>query len=92
MGLFFIDTDSGQVATQRQLIDAGLTADDELPPRPWHRIQGTRDATTLWYAVMRKRTHGVFIGSLVIRHSDHHASLLADGWEEVGVDEIRQAM
>jgi len=89
MGLFFIDTDSGQVATQRQLIDAGLTADDELPPRPWHRIQGTRDATTLWYAVMRKRTHGVFIGSLVIRHSDHHASLLADGWEEVGVEEIR---
>jgi hypothetical protein len=89
MGLFFIDTDSGQVATQRQLIDAGLTAADELPPRPWHRIQGTRDATTLWYAVMRKRTHGVFIGSLVIRHSDHHASLLADGWEEVGVEEIR---
>jgi hypothetical protein len=39
--------------------------------------------------VMRKRTHGVFIGSLVIRHSDHHASLLADGWEEVEVNEIR---
>jgi hypothetical protein len=42
-----------------------------------------------WYAVMRKRTHGIFIGSLVIRHSDHHASLLADGWEEVTVDDIR---
>jgi hypothetical protein len=89
MGLFFIDVTSGQVATQRQLIAAGVAPDGDLPPRPWHRIQGTGDATTLWYAVMRKRTHGVFIGSLVIRHSDHHASLLDDGWEEVTVDEIR---
>jgi hypothetical protein len=87
--LFFIDTQTGQVATQRQLIATGIASEDELPPRPWHRIQGTGDATTLWYAVMRKRTHGVFIGSLVIRHSDHHASLMADGWEEVDVDEIR---
>jgi hypothetical protein len=39
--------------------------------------------------VLRKETHGIFIGTLVFRHSDHHASLLADGWEEVGVDEIR---
>jgi hypothetical protein len=30
----------------------------------------------------------VYIGSLCIRHSDHHASLLAQGWEEVGVGEI----
>jgi hypothetical protein len=89
MGLFFIDVNSGQVATQRQLIDAGLAPEDELPPRPWHRIQGSGDATTMWYAVMRKRTHGIFIGSLVIRHTDHHASLLADGWEEVAVDAIR---
>jgi hypothetical protein len=89
VGLFFIDTSSGQVATQRQLIAAGVAPEAEPPPRPWHRIQGTGDATTLWYAVMRKRTHGIFIGSLVIRHSDHHASLLADGWEEVTVDEIR---
>jgi hypothetical protein len=90
MGLFFIDVDSGQVATQRQLIAAGIAPEDDLPPAPWYRIQGTSDATTLWYAVMRKRTRGVFIGSLVIRHSDHHASLLADGWEEVEVDEIRR--
>jgi hypothetical protein len=89
MGLFFIDVNSGQVATQRQLIDAGLAPEGELPPRPWHRIQGSGDATTLWYAVMRKRTHGIFIGSLVIRHTDHHASLFADGWEEVAVDDIR---
>lgn len=77
------------MATQRQLVEAGVAPEDDLPPRPWHRIQGSGDATTLWYAVLRKRTHGVFIGSLVIRHSDHHASLLADGWEEVSVEEIR---
>jgi hypothetical protein len=89
VGLFFIDTDTGQVATQRQLVEAGIAPSDELPPRPWHRVQGSGDATMLWYAVMRKRTHGIFIGSLVISHSDHHASLLADGWEEVDVDAIR---
>ncbi len=57
-------------------------------PRPWFPIQGTRDATTLWYAVMRRRERGVFIGSLVLRHSDHHASLLQAGWQEVAVEEI----
>ncbi len=88
MAAFFIDTGSGQVATQRQLIEAGIASDDELPPRPWHRIQGTGDATTMWYAVMRKQTRGVFIGALCIRHSDHHAFLLKEGWEEVAVDEI----
>jgi len=73
----------------RQLVETGAVESGDVPPRPWHRIQGSGDATTLWYAVLRKRTRGVFIGSLVIRHSDHHASLLADGWEEVDVDEIR---
>ncbi len=84
MGLFFIDTDTGQIATQSQLIDAGIAAaSDGLPPRPWHRIQGTGDASTLWYAVLRRRERGVFIGTLVLRHSDHHALLLQRGWEEV---------
>jgi hypothetical protein len=91
MALFFIDTETGQVATQRRLIEAGVADEDGTAPRPWHRVQGTSDATTLWYAVMRKRTRGIFIGTLVIRHSDHHASLLAGGWEEVDVDEIREA-
>jgi hypothetical protein len=40
---------------------------------------------------MRKRVRGVFIGTLVLRHSDHHASLLQGGWQEVDVDEIRAA-
>jgi hypothetical protein len=90
--VFFIDTSTGQVATQRQLVEAGIARADEVPPRPWHRIQGTRDATTLWYAVMRKEVReGVFIGALCIRHSDHHASLLQAGWQEVAPDEIRRS-
>jgi hypothetical protein len=88
--VFFIDTATGQVATQRQLVEAGATGEDFVPPRPWHRIQGTNDATTMWYAVMRKQTRGIFIGALAIRHGGHHASLLGDGWEEVSVEEIRE--
>jgi hypothetical protein len=93
MASFFIDTGSGQVATQRQLVDAGIARADEQPPRPWHRVHGTRDASTMWYAVMRKRERGVYIGTLVLRHTSHHASLLESGWEEVAVEEIgAQAM
>jgi hypothetical protein len=68
MASFFIDTSTGQVATQRQLVEAGIVAPDEQPALPWHRIQGTRDASTMWYAVMRKQERGVFIGTLVLRH------------------------
>lgn len=89
MALFFIDTGTGQVATRRQLVEAGIASEPDGPERPWFRIQGTDDATTLWYAVMRKRTRGIFIGALAIRHSDHHASLLNEGWEEVVVEELR---
>jgi hypothetical protein len=85
---FFIDTTTGQVATGRQLDEAGLSDPVDGPPRPWFAIQGTNDAITMWYAVMRKRTKGVHIGALCIRHSDHHASLLDQGWEEVPVNEI----
>jgi hypothetical protein len=85
---FFIDTTTGQVATGRQLDEAGLSDPVDGPPPPWFRIQGTNDAITMWYAVMRKQTRGVYIGALCIRHSDHHASLLAEGWDEVDVAEI----
>ena len=60
----------------------------EPPPRPWHRVQGSGDASTMWYAVLRKQERGVFIGTLVLRHGDHHASLLQRGWQEVPVAEI----
>jgi len=88
VGVFFIDTDHGAVATQHQLIAAGVTAGADAPPRPWLRIQGTGDASTMWYAVMRKRERGVFIGTLVLRHSPHHALLSRSGWEEVPVSAI----
>ena len=88
MGLFFIDTATGQVATQRQLLAAGVLVGDEVPPRPWHRIQGSGDASTMWYAVMRRRERGVYIGALVLRHADHHTLLAQRGWEEVPVAEI----
>jgi hypothetical protein len=89
MASFFIDTDTGQVATLRQLVAAGVADEVEPPPRPWHPIQGSRDASTMWYAVLRRRERGVFIGTVVLRHTDHHASLLQRGWQEVEVDEIR---
>jgi hypothetical protein len=85
---FFIDTDTGQVATLRQLDEAGLVAEDGRPERPWFPIQGTRDATTMWYAVMRKSVRDKYIGALCIRHSDHHASLLQKGWQDVAIEEI----
>ena len=69
-------------------MEAGLAAQDALPPAPWHPVRGDRDASTLWYAVMRKQVKGVYIGTLAIRHSDHHASLLNAGWQEVPVGEI----
>jgi hypothetical protein len=88
VGLFFIDTSTGRVATQRQLIAAGVAPEDAPPPMPWLRIQGTSDASTMWYAVMRRQERGVFIGTLVLRHSDHHALLLERGWEEIPIAEI----
>jgi hypothetical protein len=93
MGRFFIDTGSGRVATLRQLVEAGIADGVEPPPRPWHPVQGTGDASTMWYAVLRKEVRpGVFIGTLSLRHHGHHASLLQQGWQEVPVDEIRAAL
>jgi hypothetical protein len=88
MATFFIDTVTGQVATGRQLVEAGIAPPDDAPPRPWHPVQGTRDASTMWYAVLRKQERGVFIGTLALRHASHHASLLQQGWQEVPPSDI----
>jgi hypothetical protein len=88
VGAFFIDTSSGQVATQRQLIAAGLASADEPPASPWLRVQGPSDASTMWYALLRKRTRGVFIGTMVLRHGGHYPSLRQAGWEEIPVEKI----
>ena len=86
--MFFIDTSTGQVATQRQLVEAGVVRSDQRPALPWHRVQGSGDASTMWFAVMRKRERGVFIGTLVLRHTAHHDLLLERGWEEIPPQEI----
>jgi hypothetical protein len=63
---------------------------DELgkPEAPWHRIQGPSDASTMWYAVLRKRERGVFIGTLCIRHGERKDLLAQRGWEEIAVPDI----
>ena len=72
-------------------MEAGLADDEEIPLRPWHPIQGPSDASTMWYAVLRKRERGVFIGTLCLRHTGRQASLEAEGWEEVPIAQIRVA-
>ena len=76
------------MATHSQLEEAGLLDDEGNPARPWFRIRGPSDASTMWYAVMRKRERGVFIGTLCIRHLDRKASLEERGWTEVPVEAI----
>ncbi|MEJ7656755.1 MAG: hypothetical protein WKF33_06980 [Thermoleophilaceae bacterium] len=88
MGFFFVNTDDGRVATRAQLNEAGLADDRNDPERPWHRIQGPRDASTMWYAVFRKRMRGVFIATLCFRHAARHASLRESGWEELPPERI----
>jgi hypothetical protein len=93
---FFINVETGRVATNRQLIDAGEATDRDDPALPWHPVHGLRDATTAVYAVMRKRVEGrqraVWIGALSIRYGDRQASLERDGWEEVSIEEMRQPL
>src|SRR3954468_18421219 len=86
--VFFIDTQTGRVATFKQLREVGLADDSGKPVAPWHPISGPDDASTMWYAVMRKRTRGIFIGTLCIRHVGRQASLQEQGWEEVPIEAI----
>ena len=89
MALFFIDVQEGRVATRKQLEEAGVVPfGTDAPPRPWHPVSGPGDASTMWFAVMRKRVRGVFIGTLCIRHTGRQASLEEQGWEEVPVAAI----
>lgn len=90
--MFFVNTRDGQVATRRQLVAAGLADESDRPRPPWHPIQGPSDASTMWYAVLRKAERGVFIGTLCVRHTGRQASLERAGWEEVPVGEIGAAL
>jgi hypothetical protein len=88
VGVFFVNTEDGRVATGAQLAEAGLVDEGEQPSLPWHPIQGPDDASTMWYAILRKRERGVFIGTLCIRHTGRQAFLEERGWQEVPVPEI----
>jgi hypothetical protein len=88
VGVFFVNTEDGRVATRTQLVEAGLADDQDKPVRPWHQIQGPSDASTMWYSVLRKRERGIFIGILCIRHTDRSTLLAEQGWEEIPVAEI----
>ena len=86
--MFFVNTRDGRVATRAQLDDADLIDERDKAVEPWHPIAGPSDASTMWYAVLRKRERGVFIGTLCFRHTGRQASLEKTGWEEVGVEAI----
>ena len=93
MSGFFINVETGRVATHSMLIEASEASDREPPSLPWHPVQGPNDASTAVYAVLRKRVEGrergAWIGLLTIRYGDRQASLEQEGWEEVTVEEIR---
>ena len=76
------------MATRGQLAEAELVDEFEKPVAPWHPIQGPSDASTMWYAVLRKRERGVFIGTLCLRHTGREASLEKQGWEQIPVERI----
>ncbi len=84
---FFVNTQDGRVATRGQLDEAGLCKDG-VPVCPWHPIQGSSDASTMWYVVLRKQLRGVFIGTLCIRHTGREALLHEQGWTTVGIEAI----
>jgi hypothetical protein len=88
VGVFFVNTRDGRVATGGQLAEAGMVDELDKPEAPWHPIQGPRDASTMWYAVLRKRERGVFIGTLCFRHGERKDLLEERGWEEVPIPEI----
>jgi hypothetical protein len=92
MGMFYIDTSSGEIATHTQLQEHDLLDRGGHARLPWHRIQGTSDASTLWYALMRKPSHGIWLGTLVMRTSDHYAKLLGEGWEEVPPESVGESL
>jgi hypothetical protein len=88
VGSFFVNTEDGRVATRNQLADAKLVDEFDKPVKPWHLIQGSSDATTMWYAVLRKQERGIFIGTLCFRHTGRQTLLEEQGWEEIPVSEI----
>jgi DNA-directed RNA polymerase subunit RPC12/RpoP len=59
-GMFDIDSGSGEFATHTQLHAHGVLDEAGHVRPPWHRVPAISDASTLWYALMRKRSHGIW--------------------------------
>ncbi len=88
VGVFYIHVQEGHIATLDQLVESEIVEIGDDPTMPWYRIDAPKDATTMWYAAMRKQEKGIYLGTLTFRHCDHHSLLLTTGWEEVPVEEI----
>lgn len=88
VGAFYIHVKEGTIATFQQLVEAEVIEPYDDPELPWHKIDAPNDASTLWYAALRKQERGIYLGTLTFRHCDHHSLLLESGWEEVPVEEI----
>lgn len=88
VGVFYIHVQEGHIATLDQLVEAEIVEIGDDPTMPWYKIDAPKDATTMWYAAMRKQEKGIFLGTLTFRHCDHHSLLMETGWEEVPVEEI----
>jgi hypothetical protein len=93
---FFLNIETGRVATRAQLVEAGEASEREPPELPWHPVQGPGDASTALYAVLRKRVEGrqrgAWIGTLCIRYGGRQAFLERRGWEEVQINEMRRPL
>lgn len=88
VGDFYIHVHDGTIATLTQLAESEVIEPGDDPELPWHRINAQSDATTLWFVAMRRQEKGIWLGTLTIRHGDHHSLLVSQGWEEVPVDDI----
>ncbi len=78
----------GSIATFDQLVEAEVIEPADDPALPWYKIDAPSDATTMWYAALRKQERGIYLGTLTFRHCEHHSLLLKQGWEEVPVEDI----
>src|SRR3954462_5792622 len=88
MGNFYIDTRPRPLPPHPPPRGPGRLDAATRPLPPWHRIQATSDASTLWYSLMRKHTRGIWLGALVMRSADHRTKLMNEGWEEFPADRV----
>ena len=78
---FFINVESGRIATYAQLIEAGEASETGPPELPWHPVQGPSDGSTALYAVLSWRRGGQTLGMRPWRlRAAADGALLVAGW------------